>query len=70
MTPKVGQKIYVNSAFYLSHGSDDVVGGIATVTSVSIQGKNIMITVAEHPGVAYGWGYLEELQSELKKEFG
>ena len=72
--PKVGQKIYVDSHYYISHGSDDDEGGIATIESIkeSISGgkKCIFVTVKEHPGSSYNWEFLSEKQSALKKEFG
>lgn len=75
MKPEVGQDIYVNSSFHISHGSEDVVGGLAKVTKVERDtsgGKEIWaVSVAEHPGILYNWcGHLEPQQEELKKEFG
>jgi hypothetical protein len=72
---KVGQKIYVGSHFYISHGSDDVVGGLATITKITkgVSGgeKVLYVEVAEHPGNCYNWTqFLSEQQKELKKEFG
>lgn len=72
---KVGDTIYVDSHFYISHGSDDVVGGKATVDEVmeGISGgeKCIFVCVKEHPGVRYNWTqYLSKEQDKLKKEFG
>lgn len=74
-TPKVGQKIYVDTSLYLSHGSDDFVGGIATVTRVykEISGgeKVTFVDIAERPGHGYNWTqFLMNKQAELKKEFG
>lgn len=68
--PKVGDIIYVGSHMYLSRGSDDVVGGKATVTKVDKQTYGVFITVAEHPGHSYNWKILEEDQDKLKKQFG
>jgi hypothetical protein len=71
---KVGQKIYVESALHMSRGSDDVVGGLATVTKISegiSAGKPaLFVVVKEHPGVAYNWEVLSEKQEALKERFG
>lgn len=73
--PKIGQKIYIDSHFYISHGSDDVVGGLATVTKITkgISGgeKCSFVTVKEHPDHSYNWTQmLSKEQNELKKKFG
>jgi len=75
--PKVGDKIYVDSHWYISHGSDDVDGGLATVTEVEVSKSlpknhmnSVFVSVKEHPGHSYNWGILEEDQKRLKKEFG
>jgi hypothetical protein len=71
--PKVGDKIYVESHFYISRGSDDVTGGLATVTRVDRTYEkygNLFVEVAEHPGHSYNWIMLAEEQEKLKKEFG
>ena len=73
--PKVGSKIYVDTHLYISHGSDDVIGGIATVSKVreDISGgeKCIFVQVKEHPGHSYNWSqFLSKEQAKLKKEFG
>ena len=71
---KVGQQIYVRSSFHISRGSDDVVGGLATVTEISegISGGKpaLFVVVKEHPGTAYNWEILSEEQEKLKKQFG
>jgi len=72
--PKVSDPIYVDSHYYISHGSDDVSGGKATVNKVytSISGgKNVIfVEVHEHPGNGYNWTeFLSKKQNELKKEF-
>ncbi len=72
--PKVGDKIYVNSSFYISHGSDDFVGGLATISKVyqGISGgeKTWFVEIKERPGSGYNYEMLVEKQKELKKEFG
>jgi len=70
----VGQKIYVDSHIYLSEGSRDVAGGIATVTRC-YQQKYLegiwFVEVKEHPGHGYNWTQiLSNDQAKLKKEFG
>lgn len=72
--PEVGQKIYVHSSYYISHGSDDFVGGLATISAVKegiSAGKPCpFVSIEERPGVEYNWEFLEEEQEELKKQFG
>ena len=73
--PKIGSDIYVRSSFSCSHGSDDVVGGLAKVTEIEegISGgeKCLFISVQEHPGHSYNWSQmLINEQDKLKKEFG
>ena len=75
MKPKVGQKIYVDTSLHCSRGSDDVIGGLATVTKVykTISGGKpcTFVEVKEHPNKGYNWDqYLAGMQGELKKEFG
>lgn len=66
MKIKVGDKLYVRSSFYLSHGKDDFVGGIATVKS--IDDKNF-IEFEENVGTFYNPDCLLKKQKDLKKEF-
>jgi hypothetical protein len=75
--PKVGDKIYVESRFYISHGSDDVVGGLATISRVTEEDttnafNRWFVEVEELPGRNYNWNYLMEpgRQEKLKKQFG
>jgi hypothetical protein len=70
--PKRGDTIYVDSSCSISHGSTDVMGGLATVTEVErLKGtKDTFVSVKEHPGKGYNWKFLAERQAELKKEFG
>jgi len=72
---KSGDKIYIPSVCYISRGSDDVQGGIATVDKVTTEisgGKDaIFITILEVKGTKYNWSrYLQPMQDKLKKEFG
>lgn len=75
--PKVGDKIYVPSSSYISHGQDDFAGGIAIIKSYKIN-KNlpkdhynaIFVTIEEHEGTGYNWGSLlsnQEYYKELYK---
>lgn len=69
------REIYVDSHFYISSGSRDVVGGLAEVKRVSegISGGEpcIFVEVKEHPGHSYNWTQiLSKEQSKLKKQFG
>ena len=71
--PKIGDKIYVDSHFYISEGSGDVTGGLATVSRVC---KGISVTavifveVKEHPGHSYNWTqFLSKTQDILRKRY-
>ena len=73
--PKIGDIIYVDSHFYISHGSDDVVGGKATVTEITkgiSGGKEVtFVAVKEHNGHSYNWTqFLGPDQEKLKERFG
>ena len=68
--PKVGDDIYVPTSLYLSHGVDDVVGGLATVVKVEREKDYIWVMVAEHQGNRYNWKYLERDQEKHKKRYG
>lgn len=75
MNIKKGDKIYVGSSLYLSHGSDDFEGGIAAVARVyeGISGgeKHMFIEIEERPGTGYNWSqFLALQQEELKERFG
>lgn len=72
---KVGQEIYVETHLHISRGSDDVIGGRATVTKVTKQISGgepcLFVEVAEHPDTSYNWSqHLSKEQTKLKKEFG
>lgn len=73
--PKVGDKIYVDTELYVSHGVDDFKGGLATVSKVEKlkfgAEPGTWVEIKENPGSLYNWdGYLSEIQDELKKKFG
>lgn len=73
--PEVGDKIYVGTSWYMSHGEDDVQGGLATVSKVEVDEKctneynRVMVGVKEHPGHMYNLNHLLENQAKWKKEF-
>ena len=75
--PKVGQKIYVGTSLYLSHGMDDFMGGIATISKIEKSKclpedhcNYLMVGIKENSGALYNWKHLLEEQNKLKKEFG
>lgn len=72
--PKVGDDIYVPSALHLSHGRDDVVGGLARVKSVSRQmsgGEQVHFVSVKEISGGFNWEQdLALIQDKLKKEFG
>jgi len=74
-TPEIGDKIYVNSSYSISHGSDDFTGGLATVIKVykSMSGGDpncLFVEIAEG-NRSYNWTQvLSEDQKKLKKQFG
>lgn len=73
--PKVGDKIYLASTIYLTHGADDFQGGVCTVKAVDShfeKGNEVLsVEVEEDAGTWYRWtGYLEPRQEEWKKEYG
>ena len=71
---KVGDDVYIPSAFYIDRGQDDRVGGLAEVTSIKPSmsaGKMVpFITVKEIPGVTFNWQMLSQEQEKLKAQFG
>lgn len=72
--PKIGDEIYVRTAIYISHGVDDVQGGLARVIAITngtSAGRKVQfVEVAEHPGNLYNWDFLGEDQEALKERFG
>jgi hypothetical protein len=74
--PKIGDKIYVGSAMYLSHGRDDFAGGLATISKIErsktlpTDHPNYMfVSIKERPSASYNWKHLLAEQSRLKKEY-
>jgi hypothetical protein len=75
--PKVGQKIYIPTSLYLSHGMDDFIGGVAKIKEIHKSNflpvdhcNYLMVEVEENPGTSYNWLSLLEEQDKLKREFG
>jgi len=73
--PSVGDKIYIESTIYLTHGADDFQGGLCTVKAVQShveKDKEVSsVEIEEDPGTWYTWtGYLEPRQEEWKKLYG
>lgn len=74
--PKVGDKIYVPSAYYVYRGENDFDGGLATITIVE-PSKHLpkdhfnywMIGIDSRPNTMYNWRNLMKEQDELKLEY-
>lgn len=64
---KVGDEMYIPSAMYISRGSDDRVGGLATIKEFR---NNEMVVFCEFPNTVHSYEYLLTQQDELKKQFG
>ena len=74
---KAGDKMYVYSSFYISRGSDDFVGGLATIERIDVDERlgidhfnAVMVSFKERGSTKYNYKNLLEKQSELEKEFG
>lgn len=74
--PKIGEKIYVPTSLYLSHGLDDFAGGIATIEGIHTNDflppddiNYYMVSINERPNTHYNWKHLLEEQDELKKKY-
>lgn len=75
LVPKVGQEIYVPTELYMSHGKDDIHGGLAKVVKVipEMHGDRKVhgIQVEELPGKTYFWeNYLAENQEKWRQQYG
>lgn len=76
MKHKIGDKIYIPSAYFISRGSDDFEGGIAEIDRIVINEKlpedhynRIMIGFKEQPSTTYNYNYLMEGQEEWSQEY-
>ena len=67
--PKIGDEIYVDTWLYVTHGEDDFIGGLCTVTNVRNVEGNIWIEIAEDDG-SLSWNHLKDIQKQLKAKFG
>ncbi len=76
--PKIGDKLYVPSAYHISRGEDDIDGGLATISKVEISKhlpknhiNSIMVKFEElDKATSYNYRILLEQQKELKEEYG
>ena len=71
--PKVGDKVYIPSEIYVSHGADDIRGGLTAIAKVEVSGpnnKNVWIVTEFDSVTRYAWPALKDQQAELQKEFG
>lgn len=73
--PKVGDKIYIPTSMSISHGSDDIAGGLATVTKVykymSGGNPNCVFVGVKEVNKSYNWTqFIGKEQATLKKQFG
>ncbi len=74
--PKIGDKIYVSSSYYVYRGEDDFEGGLATIDKIEFN-KNlpkdhcnyIMIGIKERSSTMYNYKMLIKEQNELEKEY-
>lgn len=72
--PEIGDNIYIKSSFYISRGSEDVCGGLATISEVKIDENleegnvnKVMVGVDEISRVLYNWKTLLEKQEDYEK---
>ena len=76
MKLKKGDKLYLPSQYYLSRGSDDFEGGLATVDLIIIapdlpenHRNKTMVSFLENPTTSYNYYYLLENQDKWSKEY-
>lgn len=74
--PKIGDKIYVPSSYYVFRGEDDFDGGLAEIAKIDISKhlpeehfNYIMVGITNRPATMYNYKSLLKDQKELKKEF-
>jgi hypothetical protein len=69
--PKIGDPIYIPSELYVSHGVDDLRGGLTEIATVEPLGDgSYWITTKFDTASQYNWSSLKVQQAELAKEFG
>jgi hypothetical protein len=66
--PEAGQEVYVDSSVYVDFPEQDFIGGLATISAVTEDGKTI--EVLEDPGGSFRWERLAAMQAELRERFG
>lgn len=74
--PKIGDKIYVPSSYYVYRGEDDFEGGLATINKVELSDhlpedhiNYIMIGIEGRPQTMYNYRGLMAKQEKLQKEY-
>lgn len=68
--PKIGQKIYVGTSWYIDREEDDFDGGLCTITGFKLDKSTYFVTVQERPGSSMNYDVLMEKQAEFKKTYG
>lgn len=72
--PKIGQKIYVGTSWYIDREEDDFDGGLCEIVSFKLEksiGKpTYFVVVKERPSTSMNYTLLMEDQAKLKKEYG
>jgi hypothetical protein len=74
--PEIGQKIYIQSMYYIERGQDDFNGGLATIDKI-INSNHLpkshynycMIELKELPNRQFNYNYLLENQENWAKEY-
>jgi hypothetical protein len=66
----VGDMIYIDTSLYISHGVDDVIGGLVKVIGVEGAPDDLWVIVDLEPDTKYRWNHLRPLQEKLASEFG
>lgn len=76
MEHKIGDNLFISSAFYISRGSDDVAGGLATIKRFEYNKflpkdhyNYCMVEFEEHPGRLLNYKYVIENQDDWAKEY-
>lgn len=68
--PKIGQKIYVGTSWYIDREEDDFDGGLCEIVSFKLEKSTYFVIVKERPGTSMNYTLLMEDQAKLKKEYG
>ena len=75
--PEIGNTLYIPGSYHISRGSDDIDGGLATISEVILSNhlpenhyNYIMVKFKElSQAHSYNYRYLLEKQEELKKDY-